>query len=100
MAEQAYSYNMVGGMISFDIVKENKKEARVENVIFIPTVFDWGAAFYDNRVYLLEEYTAQMASNHGIKSYGRTTSLKQLRGYVSNTIDDMFLSEKYKSAAN
>lgn len=100
MAEQAYSYNMVGGMISFDIVKENNTKARVENVVFIPTVFDWGAAFYDNRVYLLEEYTAQMASNHGIKSYGRTTSLKQLRGYVSNTIDDMFLSEKYKSAAN
>ena len=100
MAEQAYSYNMVGGMISFDIVKENNTKARVENVVFIPTVFDWGTAFYDNRVYLLEEYTAKMASNHGIKSYGRTTSLKQLRGYVSNTINDVFLSEKYKSAAN
>lgn len=98
MAEQAYAYNMVGGMITFDIVSENKKKPTIENIVFIPTVFDWGAAFYDNKVYLLEEYTAEMARHHGIGSYGRTTSLAQLRGYVSATIPNEFLSENYKNA--
>ena len=98
MAEQAYAYNMVGGMISFDIVKYSDKNASVENVVFIPTVFDWGTAFYNNKIYLLEEYTETQAKNHGIKSYGRTTSLSQLKGYVKNTISDEFLSEAYKNS--
>ena len=98
MAEQAYAYNMVGGMISFDIVSIEGSKPEIENVVFIPTVFDWGAAFYDNRVYLLEKYTAEQASKHGIGSYGRTTSLSQLRGYVSSTISDEFLSESYLNA--
>ena len=100
MAEQAYSYNMVGGMISFDIVSVTGSKPYIENVIFIPTVFDWGTAFYNNRVYILEEYTEEQAKNHGIKSYGRSTSLSQLRGYVSSTISDEFLSESYLNAAS
>ena len=100
MAEQAYAYNMVGGMISFDIVSVSGAKPTLENVVFIPTVFDWGTAFYNNKVYLLERYTAKMASNHGIKSYGRTTSLSQLRGYVDSTISPEFLSDAYKNAVN
>ena len=99
MAEQAYSYNMVGGMASFDIVKNGSK-VTIENAKFIPTVFDWGAAFYNNKVYLLEKYTAEQARTHGIGAYGRYTSLEQLRGYVSNTISDEFLPESYLDSLN
>lgn len=95
MAEQAYAYNMVGGMCSFDIVQVNGGKPEIQNAKFIPTVFDWGAAFYNNRVYLLEEYTAQQAANHGIGAYGRYTSLAQLRGYISSTIKDEFLTDSY-----
>lgn len=100
MAEQAYAYNMVGGMVAFDIVSIDGGKPTIENAQFIPTVFDWGAAFYNNRVYLLEKYTAEQASRHGIGSYGRKTSLAQLRGYISNTIPEEFLSDSYKNAAN
>lgn len=96
MAEQEMAYNMVGGMISFDIFKNGDQKPVIKNVVFIPTVFDWGTAFYNNKIHLLEEYTEEMARNHGIKSYGRSTSLKQLRGYVSSTISDEFLSDSYK----
>lgn len=98
MAEQAYAYNMVGGMCSFDIVSVNGGKATVQNAKFIPTVFDWGAGFYNNKVYLLETYTAEQANNHGIGAYGRRTSLAQLRGYVSSTISDEFLPESYLEA--
>lgn len=98
MAEQDRAYNMVGGMISFDLVKNGNKKPIIDNVVFIPTVFDWDKAFYNNKIHLLEEYTEEMARNHGLKSYGRSTSLKQLRGYVSSTISDEFLSESYKDS--
>ena len=98
MAEQAYAYNMVGGMISFDVAFIGNSKPVVENVIFIPTVFDWGNGFYNNKIYLLEKYTEEQAKNHGIKSYGRSTSLSQLKGYVSKTISDEFLSDSYKNA--
>lgn len=99
MAEQAYSYNMVGGMASFDIVKNGSKVS-IQNAKFIPTVFDWGAGFYNNKVYLLEKYTAEQAKTHGIGAYGRYTSLAQLRGYVSSTISDEFLTESYLNSLN
>lgn len=100
MAEQAHAYNMVGGMCSFDIVSVNGEKPYITNEGFIPTVFDWGAAFYNNRVYLLEKYTAAQANNHGIGAYGRKTSIAQLRGYVSSTISDEFLFDSYKNALN
>lgn len=99
MAEQAYDYNMVGGMISFDIRAVGDKKPYLENVKFIPTVYDFDpGTFYNNHIYLLENYTEDMAKNHGIKSYGRTTSLAKLRKYVSDTIADEFLPESYKAS--
>lgn len=95
MAEQAYAYNMVGGMCSFEIVAVNGQKPVIKNAQFIPTVFDWGAGFYNNKVYLLEKYTAAQANNHGIGAYGRRTSLAQLRGYVSDTIPEEFLPQSY-----
>lgn len=96
MAEQAYDYNMVGGMISFDIVLTGG-DVSLENVEFIPTVYDFDRTFYNNRIYLLEEYTAEQAANHGIIAYGRRTSLSTLRKYVSDTISPEFLPESYKA---
>jgi len=61
-------------------------------------VFDWGDGFYNNKVYLLEKYTSEQANKHGIGKYGRKTSLAQLRGYVSNTINDEFLPTSYLEA--
>ncbi len=99
MAEQAFAYNMVGGMISFDIVVIGDGKPKIENPVFIPTVFDFDKrTFLNNKVYLLENYTEEQAKNHGIGSYGRTTSLAQLRKYVSDTISDEFLPESYISS--
>ncbi len=100
MAEQAYAYNMVGGMASFDIVSVNGEKPTVKNAKYIPTVFDWGTSFYNNKVYLLENYTSEQANTHGILAYGRRTSLSQLRGYISSTISDEFLPESYKAQLN
>ncbi len=87
-------YFMVGGMLSFDIVK-NQKGTAVENVQLIPTV-----TFYDvNRsnlsIYFLDEFTEELASAHGTNAHG-ATSLKQLRGYVTQNIPAEFLPQSYR----
>lgn len=98
MAEQAYDYNMVGGIISFDIVQIAKEKPTIENVVFIPTVFDFDKrTFYNNHVYLMENYTEEQAKNHGIRYYNRTTTLAKLQKYVTNTISDEFLPESFKN---
>ena len=96
MAEQAYDYNMVGGMISFDMLRSETGETSVENVQFIPTVFHHNASFYNNQVWLMEEYTADMAASHGISYYGNRTTLDKLKKYVTDTISPEYLPDFLK----
>ena len=52
----------------------------MENVVFIPTVFDWGTAFYNNKVYLLEEYTEQQAKAEAVLA----TAIKQSKNAIGD----------------
>lgn len=95
IGEQAQDCNMVGGMISFDIVKEGD-DSYVENPVFIPTVYYFNASFYGNCVYLMEDFTDQLAASHGISAYGNYTSVEKLRRYVTDTVDAEFLPESFR----
>lgn len=95
IGEQAQDYNMVGGMISFDIVKEGER-SYIENPVFIPTVYYFNSSFYGNCVYLMEDFTEEKAKSHGISAYGNYTSLEKLRKYVTDTIDASFLPESFR----
>ncbi len=98
MAEQAKDYNMLGGIVTFDICATGDDPATIENVIFTPTIFDFTRKFYNNKIYLLENYTAAQAEAHGIGSYGNSASLEKFHSYVANVISDEFLPESYKSS--
>ncbi len=91
MAEMASDYNMLGGMLSFDLVKLGNEAVVVENALFIPTVFDFNKNFYNNHIYLLEDYTEEQAKNHGISYYGNHTTRAALCGYVTQNIPAEFL---------
>lgn len=97
-AEQAYAYNMVGGIISFDIVSENNGKPYVEKTIFTPTVFHFDSRFYHNTVYPMKDYTKEMANAHGVKAYyKKNISLPMLQKYVTDTISPEFLPEDFLS---
>ncbi|MBO5649398.1 MAG: CapA family protein [Clostridia bacterium] len=94
LSTQYNDYFMVGGMLSFDIVKDSTG-TRIETPMLVPTV-----TFYDvNRanlsVYFLDEFTEELASSHGTNAH-QTTSLRQLRGYVTSAIDKQFLPASYQ----
>ncbi len=95
MAEQAYDYNMVGGMIAFDIVKIGENKPFLENVKFIPTVFHFSSSFLDNTVYPMTEYTPSLAAIHGVRThYRHTLSYEKLLRYATSTIDAAFLPDE------
>ncbi len=98
MAEMELDKNMLGGIVTFDIYKDGAATAVIENPVFTPTVFDFTRRFYNNKVYLLENYTEEQAKNHGIGYFGNTASLKRFRQYVADTIDSAFLPESYISS--
>lgn len=97
IGEQSNDYSMVGGMISFDIVKKGSS-AHIENPIFTPTVYYFNSSFYSNCVYLMTDFTEALAASHGIgPAYGNYTSLDKLRSYVTNCIDAEFLPDDFKA---
>ena len=55
MSSQLDKYNMVGGMISFDVILVNG-ESLIENLTFTPTVTYYAAGYRNFNVYTLEGY--------------------------------------------
>ena len=91
VAEMAREYNMLGGMIAFDMVLTDGAPT-IENVEFIPTVYYYDRSFYNNRVYYYADFTKELAESHGIVYYDRTITVDNITGYLKNTISEEFLS--------
>ncbi len=83
--------NMLGGLVTFDIVQEND-EFRIENPIFNPTVFHFGPSYYNGKIYFLSDFTSDLAATFG-NVYGITADYDDLAAIVKDTIDDEFLPE-------
>ena len=99
MAEQAYDYNMVGGMISFDVVQIGSSKPTLENVLFTPTVFHFPSNFFGNTVYPMEDYTPELAAIHGVRGFYRhTLTYERLLRYATDTIDREFLPPFFKES--
>lgn len=94
VAEMPRDYNMLGGLITFDIVKEGNT-VTTENVLFLPTVYYYNTSFYKNHVYFLSDFTDKLANSHGLSYYGRTISVSGIKKYLADTISAEFLPEIY-----
>lgn len=75
MSMMMRSINMLGGFVTFDIVQYGSDKPYIDNVAFIPTVFHYNRSFRECGIYLIENYTDDMAKVHGIQNYASETSL-------------------------
>ncbi|MBQ3045426.1 MAG: CapA family protein [Clostridia bacterium] len=83
---------MLGGMLNFEIVKNNTTGAiALENVKFSGVVTHYGYGCSNIRVYPLEDYTEELASKHGVKSKTPSFSLQYLHDILNDVIDKQFL---------
>ena len=88
-------YFMVGGMLSFDIVKDDDG-TRIETPLLVPTVTYYDVNRANLSIYFLDEFTPDLASSHGTNAHG-TTSIEKLRGYVTKAIPTEFLPASYQT---
>lgn len=85
---------MLGGMLNFDVVKNNTTgKISLENVKFNGTVTHYGQNCSNVRVYPLADYTAELADSHGVKSKTPDFSLKYIYDILDEVIDDQFLDK-------
>ena len=83
--------NMVGGFISFDIVMRGGI-VTLEEPVFTPTIYYYARSWFDGHVYLLKDYTPELAASHGTQTrHGRPRTVEQLWEYVTRNIDAEFL---------
>ncbi len=83
---------MLGGMLNFDIVKNNNTgKIEIENVVFSGVVTHYGYGSSNIRIYMLDDYTEELASKHGVKSKTASFSLQYLKDIVNEVIDRQFL---------
>lgn len=83
---------MLGGMLNFEIVKNNTTGAvTFENTKFSGVVTHFGYGTSNIRVYPLEDYTEELASKHGVQNKTPSFSLQYLKDIVNEVIDKEFL---------
>lgn len=83
---------MLGGMLNFEIVKNNTTGGiAIENVKFSGTVTHYGYGYSNIRVYPLDDYTQELASKHGVLSKTSEFSLQYLYDILNEVVDKQFL---------
>ncbi len=90
LSTQYYSYNMVGGMLTFDILMEDGV-CTVENPILNPTVTQYSMNRDSLGIYMLSDYTEELAKAHGTLVHSPDFSLEWIYKHVRSIISDEFL---------
>lgn len=83
---------MLGGILNFEIVKNNATgDLSFENVKFSGVVTHYGQSYSNLRLYPLGEYTDELASKHGVLNNTAEFSLQYLYDIIEKVIDKQFL---------
>ncbi len=91
MAEMAGQYNMLGGILQFEIDLQHGKTPQIISPVFVPSVFYFNTSFYNNTIYLLQDFTDDLASSHGIRYYGNSLSLPSIYAKLRELISEEYL---------
>lgn len=103
---QLYSQNLVGEILTFDLVKDAKGTISVENALVHPVISHYKtdvtqkdslglAVRYDLRLYLMENYTEELAREHGANNWG-AFSLDILKKHITDHTDAEFLPDSLR----
>ena len=101
-----YGKNMVGEILTFDIVRDADGIITVENAVVEPVVSHYKtdtsrkdsqglAVRYDSRVYLMRDYTEALAAEHGANNWGKFT-FADLKKLITDNTAPEFLPDFLK----
>ncbi|MBQ8697319.1 MAG: CapA family protein, partial [Clostridia bacterium] len=89
-----YNETLVGGLATFDIVKDGDTVA-IENVGVIPTMCHYSMTRDSLQIYTLEDYSEELAKAHG-SQLKRSFTYDYLLSRVKDTVAAEYLPEYYK----
>jgi len=91
-------YDMFGGMLTLDIVK-NENGAYVENVVFVPTMTHYSLTRDSLHLYRLEDYSKELYETHGtsIRPESAGWDFDKIIKTVRDTIPAEFLEDWIKN---
>jgi poly-gamma-glutamate synthesis protein (capsule biosynthesis protein) len=90
ISSQGYFENVIGGMLELNITKSGSG-ITLQNVRFVPIITFYVPGFKNFRVYLLSDFTAQLAAQHGL-AYKDDLSQAHIKQYVKGIISPEFYS--------
>ncbi len=98
ISTQYNNRNLVGGLATFDIVKNKNGEISIENPLLDPIVIHYNMERLGLQVYRLEDYTEEMAKLHGTHVFGQSNTLKKwdletIKSFVTKNVSAEFLPE-------
>ncbi len=85
--------NMVGGLFTFTLTGDGDGGMKAVAPLFTPTVFFYGPGWYNTHVYLLEDYTEEIAASHGVAMHGYRLTPADAFEMVSLVMDREFLPD-------
>lgn len=101
LAATVSDINLLGGMIAFDVTQQKDQEIKIENIKWTPLVI-----YYENEVvgdvdtrgkfavYKLENYTEELAGNHGLSGLeDNDVSIEHYQQLLEKVIDPVFLGK-------
>lgn len=87
--------NMVGGLLSFDIVKDENGDVTIESPLLTPTLCFYSMKRDGLQIYKLEDVGDELVLSHGSQLQGAFT-LSTLKKYVTDSVDAAFLPDWIK----
>ncbi|MEG2770357.1 MAG: CapA family protein, partial [Oscillospiraceae bacterium] len=90
VSAQAKPDQMLGYILKFDAVMNNGKKS-IENILVCPTVNHFGNNHSNIQVYMLDDYTEEMALQHGVRSEYPFFNLEYINEVFSTYIPQEFL---------
>jgi poly-gamma-glutamate synthesis protein (capsule biosynthesis protein) len=93
LSTQSYYRNMVGGLVTFDIVMTDDKKA-IENLLLTPTMTYYNSRHRELSLYLLEDFPRDMVSTHGAQ-VNKYFTYDTLVDMVEDVIPEEYLKFEY-----
>ncbi|MBR6559326.1 MAG: CapA family protein [Clostridia bacterium] len=91
-----YGKYMVGGLATFNIIKEEGGEPYIDSPMLIPTITHFNMSRRGLQVYQLENYSEELAASHGCLADDPGFTYDKAIKYVTNTISKEFLPDFYQ----
>ncbi|MBR2472905.1 MAG: CapA family protein [Clostridia bacterium] len=87
---------MLGGLLQVELIYDEEKKLIETRSSIIPTVTHYSDKSRDYEIYLLEEYTEELASEHGIRKFAESPlTLQYLKDLAKQVVGDNIADEIY-----